>query len=319
MISKKVSRFLFEMTKNARITTKELSKSLSISQQAASYTLQTHLKDKSIQFYQTVIDPAKLGLLNVIVFFNYKTFDHATTQRIKKDLKTNPWVTRVEEVSQGADLLAEYTIPNLSFFNKQNKEFLFSHKHDLSLEQVYVVIVKHHYTKNYLHKFGPEVKEEILSGDRESLQLTVPSQEVLLLLAEDARMPLITMAKKTGLDSKTIVRLKKQLERQRIIRRYSLIFNYSAFDMIREHIFINLDYLDENEERRFLEYAKQQKNIISLTKLIGKYELLLTIERHRDEKSLINELRKQFVITDYRLMSVDFVDKYRFLPEPVFE
>lgn len=311
----KLGRLIFELAKNARITTKELSRSLSISQQAVSYTIQNLLKDKIIQEFQTIIDPAKFGLINIIVFFNYRTFDHAKVQAIKKSLKSNPWAVRIEDVSQGADLFVEYCVPNLSFFNKQNKSFLYEFKNEVKMTDVYVVIVKHHYTKNYLHKWAPEVNEEILSGDRETIPLGEHQLAVIKALAQDARAPIITIAKDTGLDPKTITRIKKQLEKQKIIRRYSIIFDHQLLDITREHIFINLDYIDEKEEQRLLEWCKQHKNAISLTKLIGPYEILITTERAEKEKPVITDLRKAFTITDYRLMTAEKIVKYRFIPE----
>lgn len=314
MHQNKINRLLFELSKNSRVTTKELSKALNISQQAASYQIQNLTKQKIVQEFQAVIDPSKLSLINIIAHFNYKSFDYQKTQAIKKTLKNNPWIVRVEEVSQGADILVEYCVPNLSFFNKQNKQLLYDHKEELKLAEVCVVIVKHHYTRNYLHKWA-EIEEEILSGDRESITLNQHQQAVIKTLAEDARTPIITIAKKTKLDPKTVTRIKRQLEKEKIIRKYSISIDHQQANINREHIHINLDAPDEKEERRLLQYCKEHKNIIVLTKIIGPFELLITTERLEKEKPVINELRKEFSITDYRIMSAEKILKYRFIPE----
>ena len=319
MHQNKISRLLFELSKNCRITTKEVSKLLSISQQAASYTIHKLTEEKTVLSYQTIVDPAKLGLLNIIVLFQYQNFDQATINAMKRALKQDPTVTRIEEVTQGGDLLVEYSVPNLSYFNKQHKSFLYTYNKDIKVHEINVVIVKHHYTKNYLHKRAPEIKEYIISGDREQLTLSDRAQNTLQHLIANPKIPIATIATKVKTDPKTITKTKKWLERHKIIRGYSAVLNYEQLDITREHLFITLDLTSQQEEKRFLEYCLQHKNITSVTKTIGPYDVMITTERLEKEKSPITDLRKEFTIKTYQIINAETVLKYDFLPQDVFE
>ncbi|MBN1274678.1 Lrp/AsnC family transcriptional regulator [Candidatus Woesearchaeota archaeon] len=310
----KLRRFLFHLLNDSRITTKQLARLLDISQQTASYTLQKLEKDKTILNYQTIADPAKHGLVNALLLLHYHDFDHQKTAAVKRALKQDPDVVRVEEVSQGADLMVEYCVPNLSYFNKQYKSFLYSFKDAMGVAEAHVVIVKHHYTKNYLHKRHFDIKETITCGDRDIIAMNDKQRAVLQALINDPRAAMTSIAKKTKIDAKTVTATKKWLERKKIIRGYTAYLDHEKLEITREHIFITLSFEDEVEEYRFLEFCKQHKNIITVTKIIGPYDLFITTERMGKERHVINDLRKAFTVKNYRTLISDAITKYDFVP-----
>ncbi len=315
----RLRRLLFFLTRNARTTTKELGQLLNISQQMASYSIQKLEEEKLILNYQAIADPAKFGLINVILLLDYQDCDHQKTSAIKKYLKSEPNIIRVEEVSQGADLFVEYCVPNLSYFNKQHKDFLYNFKDSIKVKEAQVVIVKHIYTKNYLHKRYPEQRQIIISGDRDPLTLTEKQTRVLEELAFYPNKSLSAIARKTKLDPKTTTHIKKLLEKQKIIRSYSIALNNETLDITREHLFLTLSYTGPEEEKKFLEYCKLHKNIITLTKVIGTYDVLITTERTDKDKPTITDLRKNFDVRGYHILSSDNTQKHIFLPTNLFE
>ncbi|MBW2983329.1 Lrp/AsnC family transcriptional regulator [Candidatus Woesearchaeota archaeon] len=311
----KLNRFLFELTKDARITTKELASALSMSQQTASYTTQKLLKEKTVQDYQTIIDPAKLGLMNIIVLYHYLNFDPNKKSSTRKALRDHPDVTRVEEVSQGADLLVEYSVPNLSYFNKQHTSLIFSLKETLSPKETYVVIVKHLYTRNYLHKRHPKVKEAIICGDRDVTDMDKQERATLDALSKDPKTGLATIARKLKKDPKTITKTKKWLEKRKVIRGYGAVIDHRQLGISREHILLSLQLDEEADDARLREHCKQDKNIISLTKTVGPYDLAITTERLDKDPHPIDQLRREFHVKDYRILHSDRVDKHTYLPD----
>ena len=58
-MNKKTKSLVYELTNNARISTKELGKKLKVSQQAASYLLKSLQEKKTIRSFDTIIDPSK--------------------------------------------------------------------------------------------------------------------------------------------------------------------------------------------------------------------------------------------------------------------
>ena len=310
-----IRKLLFFLSRNSRITTKELGKLLCVSQQNISYTIKKLLSEKKIKSYQAIIDPSKFGYVNIILFLNYQIFDTKTINAIKKYLKEDNNVVRIEETAQGTDLLIEYCVPNLSFFNKKYKEFMYTFNESIHLIESYVVIVKHNYSKNYLHKRYPEIKDIVISGDRDQITLDERQNNVLKAIIENPILPIISLANKMNFDPKTIKNVKNSLEKKNIIRKYSITLNHEVFGITREFIFLSLAPENLEDEKKFLEFCKQNKNIIGVTKVLGKYDLLITTERLEKDPFVMKDLRKEFKVRDYRIISSDNIVKYDFFPE----
>ena len=112
-----LKKFIYELSNHARIKTKDLGKRLRISQQSASYLVQSFQEKKKILGYNTIIDPSKFGYLQVLVYLNYSAFDKK--KEIVSYLKDESHVVFIQELKQGYDLAVVFCVANLSLFNKK--------------------------------------------------------------------------------------------------------------------------------------------------------------------------------------------------------
>lgn len=313
----KLGKLLYFLTRNARVTTKELGKEMNCSQQSASYLINKLLEEKKILNYQIVVDPAKFGLITIVVLFNYSRFNKKVIAKMLTYLKNNPYVTFLEEVSQGADLLVEYCVPNLSLFNKQNREFLQEFKDYIKLTSIYPVVVRHIYDRKYLIK-KPHYDNIILSGDRDIINLNNNQKEVLKILKKNPKETIANISNKIKIDPKTAIKIKKSLEKNKVIRKYSIVSDHESLGIEKKYGFIQLDYEDPKDITKFIEYCKQHPHIKGATKILGTYEIIITIEELNTKKT-IKELRKRFNISDYRLIESEQVLKSTWIPDSLFE
>ncbi len=300
------------------ITTKELGQKSGVSQQSASYIINNLTSKNIIRNYQTIIDPAKFGLINILVLYNYLNFNKKETDEVKNVLEKNPYIIAVEETSQGADLLAEFCVPNLSLFNKQSTEILSKYKSIIRLADTFVVIVKHIYEKKYLVRTSV-YDEIIISGDRDVSNLNETQHKLLEILRDNAKTPITTIAGKLGLDPKTLLNVKKQLENKKIIRKYTALFDHQKLGINRTLLLLELDYEEQNNIDRLIEFTKQHKNVVEAAKLIGKYSISLIIEDTKISKEPIKDIRKNFNITNYAILESDGLVTQKYVPDSVFK
>ena len=305
-------KLLFELTRNLRITTKEIGRKTKTTQQSSSYTINQFKKKKIIQHPTTIVDAVKLGFTNVLVGFNYKNFDIQAKRDILEKLKDNNMIISIEESKQGVDLLVEYSAPNLSAFNKQHTELMYKLK-SLETKFIFPVIVRHKYVKNYLVK-KLDKKDLVLSGDRALHNLTKKELKVLKALINNPDGKIVSIAKTTNIPVKTIVKIKKDLEKRAIIKGYSCVLNNKKVGINRYILFIKFTSEGINEIKKVVEFAKYNKNIIELTKIIGDYHILLIVEELQ-ETNIINDLRSKFSIEDYFLIKSETIHKKKYLPE----
>ncbi|MBS3080317.1 Lrp/AsnC family transcriptional regulator [Candidatus Pacearchaeota archaeon] len=308
----KIKKLLFECTKNSRITTKELGKRIEASQQSASYLLNTLKRKKIIESPSTIVDAVKFGFINVIVGINFIKTDHATKKQVLEDLRDYNSITGIEECKEGVDLIIDYVVPNLSAFNKVHLEIADKFSNKTRIVFVYPIIVSHEYYKNYLiRKF--DSTDKILFGDREIVEI---SNDESLILKELVRTPdkkLIDMAESTNVPIKSVIKIKRDLERKGIIRGYTSILNNNKLGIQRQIILLKFLGEGVREIDKFSDYAKNNKNIIRFLKLIGEYQTAIIIEE-MGEINLIRDIRENFPIENYRIMKSEKIHKKNYLP-----
>tara|TARA_Y100000310_G_C20664575_1_gene806751 strand:+ start:1169 stop:2116 length:948 start_codon:yes stop_codon:yes gene_type:complete len=310
MLNKRIKRFAYEYSQNSRIKTKELGKKLRISQQSASYLIQSLKKKKKIIVdYTTVIDPSKLGFMSVLVYYNFSDF--SSTQEVLQFLKQLKNVVSLEQLQQGYDLRIVYSVQNLSYFNKINRDFLQKFRSKIFMAEIFPIVVKHLYPKNYLMRKQPD--EYVIGGDRDVIILSDNEQKVLQYLYLNPTGKIVDMAKKLNLNPKTIIKIKNKLEKKKIIRSYSVVWNYQKLDISKRYILLNSEMLTLKDDKRLLEFCYVHPYIVGLTRLIGRFDILLEVEgENLTNKNILRELRAEFGIKNYQVIESGPIikDKY---------
>lgn len=301
----KIKSLLFELSRNSRITTQQLGRRVSASQQSASY-LKRQLENKeSIRGYTTVLDPSRLGYMNILVGFDFKTLKN--TKAIIQKLEKEPSIISVTECTRGVDLLVEYCEKNLSAFNKTHSQVIHNLSEMITTKFVFPVVVRHKYARNYLAKKSDE-EDNILSGDRETYNITATELFVLKSLLKSPNGALSSFTSDTTISLKSLIRIKKKLEAQEIIKGYSVILDMPTLEIPQYVFFLSLTGEGIGEINKFVEYCHSHKNIVEVVKIIGTYHLFLTAEGI-EETALLQQLRSTFSIHDYIVVPIARVIK----------
>ncbi|MBU2497160.1 MAG: Lrp/AsnC family transcriptional regulator [Nanoarchaeota archaeon] len=314
MPSKKTRKLIYELSQNSRIRTKDLGKKIGASQQSASYLIASLKQKKIILEHNVRIDPSKLGLINILIYYNFTDFSAKNIHEIISFLKNEDSVVNIEQLSQGYDLSCVFCVPNLSNFNKMNKDFLHKFKNKIYAAEIFPIIVKHLYSKNYLWPHR-QAEELIVGGDRDIINMSENEKKIIRMLQENPTIKILDMAKKLKLNPKTITKLKANLEKNKIIRGYSTLWDYKLLKIIRKQILVNSEELDLNEDKKLLEFAKNHPNVTALSRLIGKYDLLFEVEGESiSNRDVLKELRSEFGIKDFEVVGGGTILKAKYVP-----
>ena len=303
---------VYELSNNARISTKELGKKLKVSQQAASYLINSLQEKKTILSYYTLIDPSKFGYLQVQVYVNF--FDFSKRKEIFDYLEDEGHAVQIEELSRGYDLSIIFSVPNLSYYNKLRRDFLQKFKGSVNIAETYPIVAKHIYSRKYLapRKQNPEI---VISGDRDVERLGLAEGAVIKNLWENTITRIIDIHKKTKLNPKTIVKTKRFLEASKIIRGYSTIFDLNKLGINKEHILIKSNDLFLSEDLKLLQFSLMHPNIVSLTRFIGDYDLLIEVEQEGGSKrDVLKDIRSEFAIKRYKVINGGTIIKQKYIP-----
>ncbi len=312
----KIKKLLFEYSENSRITTKELGKKIGASQQSAFYLLNTFRKKKIIS-PAVLVDAIKLGYTNVIVGFNFLKNDSYTRKEIVDELKKVDSIIAIEEGKEGIDLIVEYSCLNLSAFNKIHSEIIYKFFKKLRTTFVFPIIVIREYSRRYLTKKYCN-RDVILSGDRELKELNENELKVLDELVDFPEKKIIDISDSLKMNVKSVIKIKKSLEKKFIIKGYGAVFNHLKLSVNRQMIFLRFSGEGGVKDiDKFNDYAKNNKNIVKFVKLIGEYQVLVFVESLK-EIEIIKDIRTSFPIESYLIIKSDKMHKKRYLPKQTY-
>lgn len=308
----KIKKLLFELTRNFRLNTKEIGKKVGISQQSASYLVKNLRKRRTLQNISAIADPIKLGFTNVLVLYDYLKYDPQSKKEVLDLLKTTPEIIGIEEVKYSGDLIVEYAALNLSAFNKTHNEIVSKLNKVLETKFIFPIIVKHEYAKNYLvRKFN--LDDMVLCGDRETITLSESEKNVLLALLKKPDSKYIDISKSAKISAKTAVTIKKSLEKRKIIKGYTCTLNNQKLGINRYLFFIKFSGEGIGELNKFREFAKQNRNIVEMVKIIGYFHVMI-IGEETTPTNLIQDIRSMFSIDDYSLFKSDHIIRREYVP-----
>ncbi|PLW80143.1 hypothetical protein C0585_04475 [Candidatus Woesearchaeota archaeon] len=309
-------KLLYELSLDCRIKNKDLAKILKISPQLTSYTTEKLIDDKVINFYELELDPAKFGLINIILFGSFSIFEKSKQNEIIRKLKELDWCTYVETAELGTDLILEFTVPNLSFFNKVLMGILEENQKALYIKDIYPVIVKHNFNKRYLYKKSRIFLEKIFSGDRQVIEITKNDKRVLNALVKDPKASIVKISNLADIDMRTVLKIIKNLKKNKIIRGFGVCINNSNIHIDSKMILIDFKYSSIKETNRLISYCNQVPEIESLIKLIGKNTIMIRINSP-ETNDVFNELRKEFQFQEYEIYSSKQILKNIYIPMQV--
>ena len=298
----KIRKILFLLTRNCRTNLKVIGKELKISQQAVSYQINKLEKEKNITYF-TLTDHIKLGFINIFVGMNFKSYTKENQRKILSQLRAQETIVSVFKGESGIDILFEIQARNLSHFNKTFSQFIEINSKIIDTKFIQPMIVKHTYPRNYLIKKN-EYEDIVTLGDRDYQAISDDDEKVLRQFEKKPRITLMELSKQTKLGVKKVLSIKKNLEKKAIIRKYSCHFNHKKMGISKkilllkskEEFITNIDTL--------VEFAKIHPNIIELTKLIGKYNIMIITESLQSE-NILEEIREKFPINEHIVITVE--------------
>lgn len=163
------------------------------------------------------------------------------------------------------------------------------------------------------HRFNQKLFTPELATQRTNYPISMgdymldeTDKEIMLLLSENARMPLTEIAKKLGIDPKVVKYRINKLEKNQIILRYVSSPNFSKLGL--QFIQINISFKDPTAMNSVLEYFDSTNKCLFFMEMIGTFDA--TIEVHvkdsEELKLIMDGFREKFAgyYTTYDIMAI---------------
>lgn len=305
-------KILFELDKNCRITDTQLSKKVGRSREAVKYRIK-QLQDKGVlEKFITSINHAKLGITYYKIFLQLENIPKEKDKLFKfiGSHKRIPWHGIC---SGGWDYIIGVSAKSSIEFYEIKNEIFSKFKHLIIKKEIGIMVETKQYLKKYLTGSILEVKSfagEIVGNIVDDLDL-----KILDVLANNARIPIATLAWEIKSSVKTVIGRMKKLEEKGIIIGYRISIDVNKLGLEFFKIILYYRSINKSEEQKLLQYIKNLPQSIYYVNMIAPWdaELELIVNNYQELNEIVDGLRKEFheIIRNHEVV---IINKENWLP-----
>jgi len=311
-------RLLYELDCDSRQTIQKLAKKIGLSKDAVKYRINRLLKDEIIKSFNAVIDTGKLGFSSYRLFLKFYQLSPEKEKEILDFLQKNKNLVWLVQVEGNWDVNTWFLYKSLEKMNSFWNELLSKYNNYIEKREFGIYSKVTYFSRAYLVKTNKNIfSMPIISLPKEQ-KVDKSDLKIIELLSKNARMPIVDIAQKTGLTSKTIINKIKRLEKDKIIVGYRVEFNLEKLGLKYYKIHITTFNTTAEKIKQLKQYIQQNPNIIYYDEVLGGYDIEIEaqIENENKLRELIEEIRERFsnIIKDYEILHYYKEHRLRFFP-----
>ncbi len=318
MLDVKDKKLVYELDLNSRLSIRQLSKRIGLSQEATRYRL-NRLKEKGvITNFVTYLNFTKLGYFGYCVYCRYNNTSEQKKNEIKNYLKKDEQIYWIAEFGGRIDLAFSILAKNPLEFDKILSQIMNKYSGYLADIKLIVKLEPHKYPRKYLAEPMGVPEEKKIEFD--DYRLSKTERKVLGKITTNARINYATISDEIGVPLSTVIYSVKKMIKEDIIGGFTILLQPNTFGYQSFQVNIVTQNINEEKLKKLLFYCKTHPNIIFFIKVLGDWnvELIYEVENMKKMQESLIELRNQFsdIIKDVELVNLfeDYIklDHYPF-------
>ncbi len=294
-------KIITEFDKNCRVSDTKLGKLVGRSREAVKYRIKELVRKGVITGFITSINPNKMGYYFFKVYLRLKNIP-GEREKFFEYLKTKKEIYWFG-ISDGAfDCAFGYLSKNIiDYYNEIN--VLLSKFEHLIVEKVLGLMVDtHQYNKKFLIK-GTKASYVVFAGEVVDNKIDSLDQNIITVLANDARASIIKIAKQLNSTPNTVKSRIERLEKLGIILGYRVAvdFNKIGYEFFKAIIYFKT--LSKKDQNSLFEWMRVHPNSLYYIRSLAPWEVEFefAVKNYQGFNTIINDLRKRFpqVVSHY--------------------
>ena len=289
-------KILLHLDRNARMPSSKIGKKLRISREVVDYRVNRLIRKGVIKKFYTHIASHKLSYTQYKLYLKLKGLDANQENDLIEYFNKNENVIWVGSCDGVYDLIVTLTQTDVYKLNNIIQD-CFRRYDSYFISKDLTISTR---TYNCLNSFlGWEIEYEkpfLFGKEKGFLTLDEKDMELLKVLANNARMPIVDLAKKMKLTSGAVIYRMKGLEKKGIIDRYSCLLDVSKLGYVFCKVFLTLHFIDRKKENELHQFCLQHKNITLFLYCMGHwdFEINIKIDSMPAFHGLLKEIKTRF-------------------------
>ncbi|MBW2971443.1 AsnC family transcriptional regulator [Candidatus Woesearchaeota archaeon] len=310
-------KILSELDMDARQPISAIAKKVGLSKEVVNYRIKQLEKKGVIKGYYTVLNTSKLGLMFCRFFMRLQNVDIAKEKEIVKFANKYPQVCWVVSTKGPWDLVFVMLVKKINEFKGLCDEFSFKYGPHFQTRYVSIATKIHHLKHCYLYGTAEEC-EKVMGGDISDEPLDETDSKILEILARDARISTLDIARRLNISPNTAKYRIKNLRESGVILCFRAAISIKSLGYQRHKVILTLQNMTQEKVRHMIEFLKHNPNITYITEAVGTgdMEFEMDVQGSNELHENMTKIRKEFgdLIKDYDICMTYSEEEINYLP-----
>jgi len=318
-IDLKDRKILYELDYDSRQSFSQIGKKVGLHKNVVSYRVKRLMENGIVRFFYTVIDSFKLGYSSFRIYIVYQNITPDLRKEIINYFVNNKYTWWVGSFEGSYNLAVVMWVKDIHdfhvFWEETLKRYRQFFKDQIFCNYVRLHLFRHSFIVKEYGKIDRE-KHRITGGGR-PVKTDELDFQILELLAQDARISTIDLAKKLKSTVDTVNSRIKRLVKLDVIQGFRVSIDYSKLGY--QFFKVNIDLNNYNDRGRMISYIKLNPHLIMIDKSIGYYDLELDfwVKYLEEFHEIMDDLTNKFPnsIKNYIYVHNPKLHKLLYIPE----
>ncbi len=305
--------------RNCRISNSEIGKEIGRSREVVAYRIKRMEQEKVIMGYIAGINLKKLGYFTVHLFLRVKSFTGRKEKQTLKYLKELPFTNAVLVHFGSWDLEVSIVAKSIPEAYEYVNEIV---DHLDTLDYEVLVRVNTFRYGAFPERFFSAKEKRIKKEKQGDIKLTKEDYKILREIANDARAPISSIAKRSGLPVETVRYRLNRMWEYNIITDYRVVINYNALGFNVAVILLKLKDHDK-AAKKALKIAMSDKHVLWGAEGLGNWDAMLYVIAGHEEylHEVVGKIRDKMgdALLEYSTMMAIKEMKYTYFTENMIQ
>ncbi len=304
-VDTKDMKILYELDKNSRQSNSEIGKKVRLSKEVVKYRIDRMIENGVIIKFNTITNYFKLGFSKYRLFLRFKDVDKEKLEEIGNYFRENGKAEWVVSCTGRWDMVVTFHLRNVNEFDDEMQKMM--NKFSFFIQEKATATTLHlvHHLREYLKASESREMKPVVYHTSADEQFDVDGvdMEILKMLANNARMPVIYIGKRIGMTPRTVQYRMRRLEKAGVILAYKVLVDPKKMGNVFCKAIIYLASSNKKKIDKFVRYCSSIPEAIWPQRVLGTwdFEIDFEIESYDKFQERFFEIKEKFsdIIQNY--------------------
>jgi len=275
----KDKKILYQLDLNPRQSNAEIGKKVRLSKDVVNYRIKQLEKKGVIRWYGLVPNTYKLGILKIKIYLTLQNESKEKRKEIINYFCSQQKTEWVAEMSGRWDLTVGYLVNDIYEFNEALFDFLKKFSKYVNEKALTVSLGVYHFKKDWLlFKERKQHLDVYQSGKKQNIKLDKLDNELLKILTNNGRLPLIKLSEILKQSPQTIKYRLNQLNNKKLITTSKLYIDLEKIGRLFYKSHVYLQNTTNERIKQLIAFCESKPEITYVIRNLGPWELEIEFE-----------------------------------------